>query len=810
MSQDAPPQTTETLPNRGASLALRVLGEDRPAAPESPWTLRKDPGTAAPLSEKAAPATHSSDLTAEEQSIGAGDEDNSADSPDCTTRMQLTPATLRQDETVAVFQGNDSDLGLEPPGVAEPEALVVPEQDSRGDAGPESSAAVGAADEPHAPGQPIPLLPSASSDPLSPGDVPSAEASSALEAQRAPLGTTAKPKERRRRLPHERGGRPRGPSRRGETEQDWNLSAGRRQAKPEMVCIREGMSWMIGVEVPEDLADRKCSVAQPSGELDPHEDFGDSGHPIYPLRDPLGAVTVRPAEEPGVPEYGFPEEAFRLFKIVGTHVARGRRVQRAGRGDFLAVFRRTVRPEVEGAEWIRILSDSESVRRVSPPAYLLRLTGESESIAFTDVTEGNRLEIPRGAPVVELVGSTFDDDLVDEFGPMFLGEPPRLRSHGAARPASFVVVEETTTAQKRPAWRSHGQDFESLRAEIAARRAGWFSVRCYDAQEDLIESLPFRLAVSLERVEIESRSRGGLPGPNGHEEAIVRIIHRDPSRLSPAAVTKAARMESAAWGTCARILPTPDGDRTRWRLEEGPGAVEFSVGVDRVWWAMAAETAAEDGLEWAAVPPRIRHDDFAPTSSTVLYVLLPRVRCTASVGFREEGALAMRNTKGSPIWSLPFRNLTDRKEMETKSPSLRLFVGRPESRSRYCVEVARITTSERTQRRNRRLDTAALSPARVVGVLTRLAQIERGGIRRALLRFRKENYSRALSRGWPGGEDFVRAALCVMAVLMDRHNVRGASVPRRWRERAHAARNAFPEISDAAEAFLSRALGIPS
>jgi len=373
------------------------------------------------------------------------------------------------------------------------------------------------------------------------------------------------------------------------------------------------------------------------------------------------------------------------------------------------------------------------------------------------------------------------------------------------------VVEETTSPRKERSWRVHGQDFGQLRAKIAARRAGWFSVRCYDAQDDLIESLPFRFAASLERLEIESPSQDALPGPNGHEETIARIIHDDRARISLAGTTTAVRLERAAWGTLVRIHPVPDGDRTRWRLEAERGVVEFSVRVDRIWWAIARESMPENRLEWTAVPASLRRDDLAAASSRVLHVRLPGTEWAASAGVREESTLPMKSSKESSVWSLALRNLTDRRELETAGAvPLVVVVERPGSRSRSAVEVGRIAAPERPPRQGRRIDTAALDPARAMTVLTRVARLRRSPVRRAILRFRKEAYGTARARRPARSEEFVRAALCLLDVLLDRYDVPADAVPRRWRERARAARDAFPDVSEAVEDRLARAMDEPS
>src|SRR4030067_1828090 len=51
--------------------------------------------------------------------------------------------------------------------------------------------------------------------------------------------------------PGKRGGRSRGPSRESQKEQGTETKP--RSLEPEIVCWKEGWSWVIGIEVPEEL-----------------------------------------------------------------------------------------------------------------------------------------------------------------------------------------------------------------------------------------------------------------------------------------------------------------------------------------------------------------------------------------------------------------------------------------------------------------------------------------------------------------------------------------------------------------------------
>jgi len=559
------------------------------------------------------------------------------------------------------------------------------------------------------------------------------------------------------------------------------------------------MGWLIGIELPDELAERGYALSQSSIELREHR----TNIRFYALKAPLDAVTLRSASDQKGPPWELPAERLRVFKLSGPDLARGRRIQRATGGTFLVIVPAGSRPERESPEWI--LAGPEQGKGASTEAYLVRVPADlAWDVVFIN-KDGGKMPLSRATARAELLGSTVDDELIAELGRLFVAEPPRLEARGEWRLATFVVVEEPTGER---AWRARGFDFEALRPEVAAKGCGWFSVRCYDEGDDLIESLPFRFSASLEKIEIENPSAGALPGPAGHDEAVVRFAHRDGCCVTPAGTVSAQRVERESGGTRALVPRDSKYDLTRWQLADAQGKLTLAVRVERIWWAVAKETVRDSELAWTDELLDLRRDDFAATSARVLHVRLPRADWKVSVGFREDQVLPMQGSTGSSHRLLPLRNLTDQQDLEAVvgAPPLRLVVEPPQPAPRATAEVARVTGPRRERFRQRCVDTAALQPARVASVLTRVARSLRGRQRRALLKFRREHYARGRGSHDALREEFVRKAHCLLDVLLERRSVPPEALRRRWRARAHDAGRTFPDIREEVERFLARAM----
>lgn len=100
-------------------------------------------------------------------------------------------------------------------------------------------------------------------------------------------------------------------------------------ARPELVCWRQGMAWVVGVKVPEELAEQDPRVVDVAGN-NLQEDQLHELH--FPLMDPLGAVTVRWSDAASMEaERCFNASDHRIFKVAKSGM-NGRRVPRVTRG----------------------------------------------------------------------------------------------------------------------------------------------------------------------------------------------------------------------------------------------------------------------------------------------------------------------------------------------------------------------------------------------------------------------------------------------------------------------------------------------
>jgi hypothetical protein len=569
------------------------------------------------------------------------------------------------------------------------------------------------------------------------------------------------------------------------------------------------MNWAVGVEVGESSIEGTWNVAQTSTLTEDEQRPGRWGL-AYPLD---GVDLVRGG---GKGSFSFPSEPFRIFKLVGSQRDRGRRLKFLTRGRFLVVTPLDWRlgaacavHEIVAAEYVLGGSyRAHHLELLDPPAV---------PVAFD--TPNGYVALPTQAPGFELEGDVLPD-MHPEAGPLFHGSPPHLRS---LRNITYrrVVVGEEGPREGTPGRRAWDSDFEELRAAITDWQAGWFFVRLYDANDDLIDSLDFRFCAELQAIELDAVPP--VPGPDGHSPAHFRVAHGADCEVRPAGTTVdeglfVTREQDDSYRI--EIPPLPDMDETRWIVRERNGAeVEICLRVDRVWWSVGDEDSGPASNEWGDRQLELRAEDLAATSRRVLRVRLPTASFARDVrvGVQRDRCLALRPIAGRPRErQLPLRDLgrfIDPAERAANA-ELKLWIT-PDgggATGRWEAAVAHLCVQQRIPEPKPpvALYLQALNPVHVMSVLTRVRH--RCGCfrhKRMIDQLRCEHYNpgrHGKHRDRAKREDFLRRALCVMAVIIEEY-VSGDACPlvtARWARRAQLARTAFPDVFDAVRARLPR------
>jgi hypothetical protein len=477
--------------------------------------------------------------------------------------------------------------------------------------------------------------------------------------------------------PEKRGGKPRESA---AGDQVPKSEVGKRnkktqQQRPELVCWLQGMCWVVGVEVPEELRDPSVQVWQPPNVALEEEGSRDRR---WRLKQPLESVLIAPEPHEG---RAIPAEIlaaqYRIFKVVGIHGTHGRAVRQGSAGRFLVIV-------PESWRWNEDLSGpasaaADSVFPGTCQAHHVELPLAAGRVLAFNTPEGDCVRIPCAGHRVELVGVRIND-ASEQAGPLFVREPPQLQ-WGAGIPIpedaaiSTVVVGEEGATVGRRRWRVHSDRFEALLPAIANRRVGWFFVRLYDSSDELIESLDFRFVADLEAIEVEGAS--AIPGPEGHLPALIHVRHQKQCFVRGQAADSPT-VESLPHG-CRMVVP-PDTryDETRWLVGPIDGShVEMAILIERVWWAHLRDGAERNELQWTDRPLKLSRDDFKATSGALLALRLPRAGWANEVriGFESTRSRSIHISASERECLIPLCELEGSREVaERAAASLRVWI----------------------------------------------------------------------------------------------------------------------------------------
>ncbi len=562
------------------------------------------------------------------------------------------------------------------------------------------------------------------------------------------------------------------------------------------------MNWAIGVEAVEDSTRERLVVTQSSSLLEDQRRPGS-----WPLTEPLGPVDVVHGEGGG--PLRFPAERFRIFKLFGSQHDRGRHLKSLTRGRFLVVT---------PLDWE--LDTECGGGEIVAPEYVLGALYRAHHLEVPDPlggpvvfdTPGGDVELPTQSPGFELEGDRLAD-AHPEAGPLFHGSPPQLRS---LRNITYrtVVVGEEGPRDRSTGWRASAADIEELRPRIAARRAGWFFVRLYDENDDWIDSLDFRFSRQLQAIKLDAVPP--IPGPDGHSPARFRLVHGEDCEVEPVStLVDELFVTRKDDGYSIEIPPLPHCDETRWTIRESNGAeVELCLRVDRVWWSVADEAIESSATVWTDRELELRAENLAATSRRILRVRLPTVSFAREVrvGVEPDRSLALRPIAGrSREGQLPLRDLGRFSEHadRTANVELKLWIlaDRGGATDRWEVAVARVCAAQRITDPGLPdpLCLKVLNPVHVMTVLTRLRHRCGGGHKRMIDQLRREHYNpgrHSRHRHRVQREDFLRRALCVLALIIEEHagSDAGPQVAARWARCAQLARTVLPDVFEAVRA----------
>lgn len=568
-----------------------------------------------------------------------------------------------------------------------------------------------------------------------------------------------------------------------------------RRPKPEIVCWKRERRWIPVVEVPEEFLENPGLTALQNGSPLQPDESDELREACWRLEQAFGEVVVRWNEGEDVQEakVALGQEGYLLFKLSDQKQNQGRRIKSPSSGSYLVMV-----PD----NWERdeTLSGPPPVT-VEPvflseyQAHFFELEKDCDGKIAFRTHMGKSLVIESKASRFELVGTKLNE-ATEEMGPLFGERPPQIRTldEQAWKVVGTIVVGEEGSGKGK--WRTQfspdpDRTEQDLPSEVAARKGGWYFLRFYDANDDLIESLDFRFICTLKEVRILQPSP--MPSQGGHRLVSVQFLHEPGCTVQPMDSLTNIQIEYQHDKTILTVPPDPTCDQTRWLVgPEGGPQVEVALLVERLWWGIGEDH--DEPSEWRDQPFTLSRDDFAATSKKALWLRLPRRGWVDKVlvGFEQPKARPYDVRVTEKTIAVPFREYGDSKEVgdRTQEHPFKVWIKHDEGVVAF-VPAEQPTQVSVKKQLLRNLD---MIPApRLATVLTLLRRETVGALRVLIKEVRQKCFKKRMA----GSREYKSYALCTIALALEL-NSRIPSLKNRWAVRAQLARDEFPEIMNRA------------
>jgi len=446
-------------------------------------------------------------------------------------------------------------------------------------------------------------------------------------------------------------------------KEEENRPLKKRPLKPEIICWKEGQTWIIGVECPEGL---DCQgVYQEGTPLECNNMDGNR----YALKQ-IGTgveITWREGNE-SIPLLKFGKD-YLIFKMRNRWKDPGRLVRYSTTGYYLIIAPKDWERDIEISGSTTIITESTQFPEFRVNFFYLEKTGINTIGLIT--SEGKRVRVDSKSPRFKLVGNEICDASEDK-GPLFGQYPPRIQAVDVTRgwtDVGLIIVGEEGGGRNR--WRDSFVPNPNMMEqtafdELINGRSGWYFLRVYDKNDDLIESMDFRFLRNLRDIKIEYCS-SGLPKPTGHENAIVKFLHHPDCMVTLKDEDKQHLLHIHLENdqTSVNVPRDPHCDNTNWILNDRGVEIEVSIVVERIWWSLGPLEAVP--RTWDDRPIPLSRKDFNAITDNALWVRFPRPRFVEKigVGFDREKSRFYRVEVEKQEVPIPLRDFCDCEEIQS-------------------------------------------------------------------------------------------------------------------------------------------------
>lgn len=408
---------------------------------------------------------------------------------------------------------------------------------------------------------------------------------------------------------------------RDEDEDEPNRRKRQRSGKKlhcRFVCYEDNRGWAVALAV--EAGQNAQLVRQGNNELS-------ANGCRYILEDIGAKVMVEFKGEHSSQSFQLlKEHKFAVFKMRKDWKGEGQKVKTLSSGDYVVFAHESCGKRINKEP----PNEPEQCRYPNFTAHFFSVSEDSERDGF----KNKNCFLPfSSAKRFSLKGRSFADD--SDLGELFGDDAPQLGDAEEWREISWIVVGRENGGKvlaKKFLPELLPKEKEKILAKVLGERGGWFFVRIYDANVDLLHSFDFRRAKGLKNISVNNQPLEEVapivPTKNEHTKTIVQFEGDLPVRSADDSngICKAAENKNTF-----AVLPHPDNDETKWVLGSGENRVESEILLPRIWWKFIEEKGKEG--DWQDTPIEMNREAFRQAGNEKIQIRLPLRIPEIVVGF---------------------------------------------------------------------------------------------------------------------------------------------------------------------------------
>lgn len=368
------------------------------------------------------------------------------------------------------------------------------------------------------------------------------------------------------------------------------------------------------------------------------------------------------------------QNEFTWFKLSGESLNRGRLVKYATDGYYLLVAPSDWTPQnIDSSCFIDHQKDQLDVEHWCG----YRISANQKDFDFPRFRTANGTEqICEWSRKRFVLEGNQISDASSRLGSLFGPNPPKIRANSTNdwKEIRTIVLGEEGTGRNRARWELHpqgAQQVQDLLSKYIAQRSGWYFLRFYDREDDLLESCDFRFVHGL--LEIDYLWDLMIPSSDGHQPAEVVLRHNKSISIISEQHRLPEPRRISENETRVMIPSHPQYDNSEWRFDN---KVPVKLELNRLWWGTADEKADEAIIDWVDKPFELEESQFNATSFEALWLKLPRITDMGSVyyGFNRSSARKLPQVHRGGSFPIVLRQFDGASELREGDASLQLWI----------------------------------------------------------------------------------------------------------------------------------------